>query len=76
MRTEEETQKRLEWAYGQHMESLVELQTANRIGNQKKILTARLNAVGLMMEINALEWILETRDNKQSGYEPETTSNS
>lgn len=68
MKTAEEIQARLEWAAMEMIGSQIRLQQKTRLGGVKAIRTAQLEVTGLMMEINALEWVLNLRTDEESGY--------
>ena len=70
MRTEQELQQRLEWASMEMIGAQIRLQQKTRLGGVKAIRTAQMEVTGLMMEINALEWVLNLRTDEQSGYQP------
>jgi len=68
MKKEQDIQERIESASVELIEAQVRLQAKTRLGGVKAIRTAQMDVVGLMMEINALEWVLEQRTDEQSGY--------
>jgi hypothetical protein len=70
MKQQEEIQKRIDFASMELIEAQIRLQTKTRLGGVKAIKTAQMDVVGLMMEINALQWVLEQRTDEESRYKP------